>query len=352
MTHAVLRRSLVVSLAFAFGTIFTFSQGLPSGFSLQVNGQIRYADSNDPADKILVRIESFEGGLAGEVLTDRTGKFSFNGLHPIQYIVTAHAPGFIDVREDVNLATSATAYLNIRLIRDRSSSQNERSDQSRSGSLLVIDSKIPPDAQKEYSAAKALLDQGKKNKTEEAVPHLQKAIAIFPDYLEANLSLGLAYMDLEQWDKAEKALNRALEINSGAITAYFALGELHRRTKQYTKAEQVLLNGVKLDDTSADGHYALANVYWEMAPTASDERQFRTYLDSSWKEVRRSLELNPKLARGHLLAGNLLLRARHPKEALGHFEEYLNLEPNGEFATETKALVEKIKQAMSQTKSS
>ena len=75
-------------------------------------------------------------------------------------------------------------------------------------------------------------------------------------------------------------------------------------------------------------------------------------MESSWKEVKRALELDPKHARAHLLAGDLLLRARHPKEALGHFEEYLKLEPNGEFTTQTKTVVEKIKKALSETKNS
>jgi len=64
--------------------------------------------------------------------------------------------------------------------------------------------------------------------------------------------------------------------------------------------------------------------------------------------VRRALELNPRHARAHLLAGNLLLKARKPQEALQHFEEYLTLDPKGALAESTKALVQKLKQAIAQ----
>jgi len=47
-------------------------------------------------------------------------------------------------------------------------------------------------------------------------------------------------------------------------------------------------------------------------------------------------------AGAHLLKGNLLLRAGRAADALTAFNEYLRLEPNGAFATQTRALVEKI----------
>jgi len=48
------------------------------------------------------------------------------------------------------------------------------------------------------------------------------------------------------------------------------------------------------------------------------------------------------LGGAHLLKGNLLLRVARTADALVEFGEYLRLEPNGPFATETRALVEKI----------
>lgn len=354
MVNGLLRSSLfqlVFLSIFAYACSAQSTSGMPAGFSRQINGIVRYGDSKVPAENVLVRLERFSGGLEGQVMTDKTGKFTFTNLRAESYIVTIHAPGYHDVRQEVELLDRSSDYVNAVLVVDKNSIINNRAAAVPPGPA-VINANIPAEAQTHYQNAKAILDAGKKEKIPEAVQHLEKAVTIYPKYLEAQMALGYALMDMGEWGKAEKALRTALEINSEASTAYLALGEIYRHQKNYSAAEEVLLQGLKLNDQSAEGHYALAKVYFDKAPTMGDESKFRQSLEASWKEANRALELNPKLAPAHLLAGDLLLRARHAKEALDHFEQYLKLEPNGQFATETKAVVEKIKKAMAETKKS
>jgi tetratricopeptide (TPR) repeat protein len=341
--------TIIICSSFGIGQI---PNGATAGFSRQITGIVRYAGSNIPAENVLVRVERFAGGLEGQAMTDKTGKFSFANLRAETYVVTIHAPGYMEVRQEVELLTQSSEYINASLIRDKNSMINPAQAGISTLNLPVVDNNVPANAQSQFAAAKTILDSGKKDKIPEAVQHLQKAISIYPKYLEAQLMLGYALMDMHEWDKAETALREAIVINSNASTAYFALGEVYRRQKKYSAAEEVLLQGIKANEQAAAGHFALANVYYEKAPSTGDEAQFRQALQDSWKEVNRALELDPKHARAHLLAGDLLLRARHPKEALVHFEEYLKLEPNGEFATQTKTIVEKIKKALSESKSS
>jgi len=65
-------------------------------------------------------------------------------------------------------------------------------------------------------------------------------------------------------------------------------------------------------------------------------------LEKAYEEVKRALDLNPDLAGAHLLKGNLLLRVGRAADAASEFNAYLRLEPNGPFAAETRALIEKI----------
>jgi hypothetical protein len=60
------------------------------------------------------------------------------------------------------------------------------------------------------------------------------------------------------------------------------------------------------------------------------------------------MRLNPKLPEAHLLAGNLLFKARRAKEALPEYETYLRLDPSGEFAAQTWNMVQRIKQALAE----
>ena len=318
------------------------------GFSFQINGQVRYADSKAPAANAIVRVERVSGGMAGQQVTDNSGKFSFTGLAGQMYTVTIHAPGFREVRQDVDLLTANTGYVNAYLMKDESAvGSNSKAIQP----LLdppVIDSNVSIEAQKEYSEGKTLIESGDSSKVTRGIAHLDKAISIYPKYTEAYLTRGLAYMDLREWEKAESSLRAALEVTPEAVTAYWALGEVYARRKKWDDAEAILTKGIALNGGIAQGHFALADVYWEMAPTAKDENAFKRSLENSWKEVRRALELDPKHARAHLLAGNLLLKARKPQDALAQFETYLKLEPKGPLADQTKALVQKIKQAIAQ----
>src|SRR5678816_1284221 len=114
MRYSLLYRATLVATVVVCSVLLGRGQGSPAGRSipLQINGQVRYADSKAPAENVLVRVERFSGGIAGQQVTDRTGKFSFSGLTGQMYTVTIHAPGFQDVKQEVDLLTANTGYVN------------------------------------------------------------------------------------------------------------------------------------------------------------------------------------------------------------------------------------------------
>jgi tetratricopeptide (TPR) repeat protein len=175
---------------------------------------------------------------------------------------------------------------------------------------------------------------------------------MYPRYFEALLLLGTAYMDQADWEKAEHELARALEIYPQAANALFALGELYLKQKKDAEAEKVLLQGLQIEDRSWQSHLSLGHVYWNMAAQFSDEAQYRPLLEKSYLQVKRALELNADLAEAHLLKGNLLFKARRFEEALREFEEYVRLDPGGQFVGQTRALVQRIKVALAEPKRS
>jgi len=342
------RSFLVVCTVLATAVAAQVDKRVPGNFNFQISGLIRFASNHQPAGDVLVRIESFSGGLISQVTTDRTGKFTFSGLTPMQYIVTAHAPGYFDVRENIDLLTTNSGYLNVELVEDKNAigSKNSDSKNTNFSVLSVINANIPADAQDEYAKGLAALYGKNGDAAKDAVKNLEKAVAIYPKYLEAQIVLGLAYMDMQKWDLAEKPLLAAIEINPEASTPYYALGEVYRREKKFTEGEDILTRAFKLNDNAPQGHLTLAEILWERAPLSKDETQFRTDAENSWKEVSLAIKQDPNLAEAHLLAGNLLLRARRGQDALAHFEQYLKLKPDGQYAAETKALVQKIKDSL------
>lgn len=338
MISTRIRLLLASILVIALCQFVTFAQGRmgPSRrVSLEIHGQVRFAEGGAPAANVLVRLESYDGGgPIGEAFTDRLGKFQFTGLQPAQYTIKVHHPGYLDAQQTIDLQTVSSGLVLLQLSPD-----DAHSSSSVTGS---VNANVPPAAQKEFDKGVAALAEGGKEKTAFAVRCFEKAIAIYPQFVEARLKLGTAYMDLGEWDKAEQALLATIKLDARAFNALFALGEIYLQENKVADAERVLVQGLAIQAQSYLGHLSLARVYWAKARAITDLMEAKPALEKSYEEVKRALSLNPNLPAAHLLKGNLLLRVSRTNDALFEFDEYLKLEPNGPFANETRALVEKI----------
>jgi Tfp pilus assembly protein PilF len=295
----------------------------------QIHGSVRFSKGGAPAENVLVRLEGIGSGLFREQLTDRQGKFRFADLPRDQYRLTAHSPGFTDTQQNVDLKTAMSQLVLLQLAPEAVSRERPATG--------VVDAGTPAEAQRELERARAALEEGGRLKA--ALQHLERAVALHPGFLEAQLLLGTVYMDDGQWENAERALLRVLEISRATAPALFALGEIRLRQKLYDEAEKLLLEGLKLDERSWQAHLALGRVYWS-----------RGEIGKAGPHVGRTIQLNPTLAEAHLLAGDILLRARKAEDALAEFEEYLRLAPDGQFSERTRLLVQKLRRALLEKK--
>ena len=337
------RIMLLLSSIFAIGVcqfvILGQVQTSPNVTAVEIHGQVRFAEGGAPAQQVLVRLESYDGGGSiNEAFTDRLGKFTFTGIPPAQYSVRVHQAGYRDAQQNVDMTTTTSGLVMLQLLRDVSTT-------TKTSAVGTIDVAVPPNAQKEFDKGTAALAEGGKDKTAFAARCFEKAVSIYPKFVEARLKLGTAYMDLEQWDKAEKALLGTIEVDAKAFNALFALSEIYLRENKMTEAEKVLVQGLAIQDQSYLGHLNLARVYWEKARAVKDLMAAKPALEKAYEEVKRALALNPDLAGAHLLKGNLLLRVGRAADATSEFNAYLRLEPNGPLAAETRTLIEKIKAA-------
>ncbi|HEU4834411.1 MAG TPA: tetratricopeptide repeat protein [Pyrinomonadaceae bacterium] len=343
-TRVMLLLSSIIAMAVCQFVILGQVQTQPNVSVVEIHGQVRFAEGGAPAANVVVRLESYDGGGSiSEAFTDRLGKFRFTNIPPAQYSVRVRQSGYRDAQQNVDMTTTTSGLVMLQLLREAPRSTS-------TSTVGSIDANVPPAAQKEFDKGTAALAEGGKDKTAFAAKCFEKAVSIYPKFVEAHLKLGTAYMDLEQWDKAEKALLGTIEVDPKAFNALFALSEIYLRQNKIADAEKVLVQGLAIQDQSYLGHLNLARVYWEKARSVKDLAQAQPALEKAYEEVKRALTLNPDLAGAHLLKGNLLLRVSRTADALVEFNEYLRLEPNGPFAAETRALVEKIKKATSQSR--
>jgi len=333
----ITRTRLLLSGILAIGLChFVSLAQVPTGITtVEIHGQVRFAQGGAAAENVVVRLESYDsGGSMSEAFTDRLGKFKFSNLHPAQYSVHIHQSGYRDTQQNVDMTTQSSGLVMLQL--------SPESSPSTSSVIGSVNANVPAAAQKEFDKGIAALAEGGKDKTTTAAHCFEKAVSLYPPFVEARLRLGTAYMDLGQWDKAEQALLATIKVDARASNALFALSEIYLQENKIADAEKVLVQGLAIQEQSYLGHLNLARVYWEKARAIQDLAVAKPLLEKCYEEVKRALTLNPDLAGAHLLKGNLLLRVARTSDAVVEFNEYLRLEPNGAFASQTRTLVDKI----------
>ena len=300
-----------------------------NSLTFEVSGEVRLSDSGAAAQSVPVRLERFSGGLIDQIQTDNRGRFRFPNLQRGYYKVIVITPGYKPVQQDADLQVLFRIYLVIELT----------SDKSKGGSGLplltdVIDARIPAEARENFDSGRAAL--GRKN-YKEAIAFLEKAVLGYTNFFEANLLLGTAFMDLKEWDKAEKPLLRAVELKPENANATLALGEVYWRQKRNADAEHTLREGLKLDQKNWHGQFTLGRLYWDMGEVVK-----------AGGPIGMTLQLKPDLAEAHLLAGNILLRVNQRERAVVEYREYLRLAPKGEFVAQVQELVRKVEKTLNE----
>lgn len=315
---------LVVPSVFAQRERDTYTN---NSLTFEVSGEVRLADSGESATNVQVRLERFSGGLIDQIVTDSRGRFRFANLQRGYYKVVINAPGFKQAQQDADLQVIFRTYLVFELVAD-----TPKGISGLPPLTDVIDARVPAAARADFDNGRAAL---KAKNYKDGIALLEKATLGYSNFFEAQLLLGIAFMDMKEWEKAEKALQRAVEIKPQSATAMIYLGEVYWREKRNADAEQTLREGLKLDQKSWHGHFTLGRLYWDMGEVAK-----------AGGPIGMTLQLKPELAEAHLLAGNILLRVNQRERALVEYREYLRLAPNGEFVGQVQELVRKVEQTL------
>lgn len=331
----------VSAIVLSFAASMTHAQ-LPGtgGAPQHIQGTVRYAEGNKPIERVVVRCNG-TGGNA-ERVTDANGRFSFM-VSAGHYECYVRHPGFRSESKSIDVLSSGE-FLDFRLHEDGSAKPTGAAGSN------VVDANVPAKAREEFDKGAAAIALGKKENLEEGVLHLEKAVAAYPQYLQAYLMLGTTYLDLQQFDKAELALKKAVEIDPKAANALFAMGEMYLKQKKNEDAERVLLQGLQLEDRSYMGHLALARAYVAMAAKIKDENENRPLRVKAYEQVNQALKYNADLALAHWLKGNLLISVGRDADAKTEFQDYLRLDAKGPFANQAKTLIDKINKELESQK--
>ena len=91
-----------------------------------------------------------------------------------------------------------------------------------------------------------------------AIPHLQKAIAVYPKFVSAHNTLGLAYSDMDDNAKARSEFETAVQLDDKFPGALLNLGRLAISQQDYAAAEKSLGKALAIHPTDVQTLTAMA----------------------------------------------------------------------------------------------
>ena len=102
-----------------------------------------------------------------------------------------------------------------------------------SGTVSALDLAAPDKAVNEFNQATSLL---RGRHSQEAIGHLQKAIAVYPKFISAHNYLGLAYLDVDDAARAQSEFETAASLDQKFAGSFLNLGRLALSQNNFVSA--------------------------------------------------------------------------------------------------------------------
>jgi tetratricopeptide (TPR) repeat protein len=104
-------------------------------------------------------------------------------------------------------------------------------------------------------------DAHEKGDLKKALELYDEALAIAPEFPEAEFQKGIALVTLGRLDEAEASFRRALELRADWTPPMSSLGALLVKTGRFPEAEKILVAAIKLDEQNFPAFAALTDLY-------------------------------------------------------------------------------------------
>ena len=295
-----------------------------------VHVHIVYADDRRASSNLLVRL--MQGSSSTPVATTYTneeGRADFWSLPIGNYHVVVSGEGIQTTESAVfevdSRQGSQSQYITVRQVE----AADVKTPSSKSGTVSASDLNIPTKARKELDKASEAMGRQDWNKAAEL---LNKAIAIYPQYVGAYNNLGVVYSRINDTAHEQEALERAISLDEHFAPAYENLAKLYLRQKEFSQAETLLGKALSVDPNNGQNLMLLADTQYM-------ERHFDAAIASAQKAHALPND-HPSVV--HYIAGKAYQQQNRQGEALAEFQTFLKEEPTGPRADHVRSDIAKM----------
>jgi Tfp pilus assembly protein PilF len=277
--------------------------------------------------RVTVQLSTPRGNFT--TYSDANGSFVFSGLRSGTYRITIDAGKEFELaNETVEIAqsprTSGSTYtvdVQLRL---------KAVEITPPGVVDISLVGIPKPALDLYGEA---LKAKQKGDLKKAIEQLKEAVWLHAEFMLAFNELGLLYMQTNQLEEAETALQAALKLAPNAFPPIFNHGLLMTQKRQFDIAETWLRRAVALNESSAPAHLYLGRVLVSLQK-----------YDDAEKHLLRSILLGGEgFALAHRFLGALYLEQGKNEQGVKELEKYLKLEPNAKDARRLRETIKRLR---------
>jgi tetratricopeptide (TPR) repeat protein len=262
-------------------------------------------------------------GPQSTIFTDSQGWFEFPDLIPGNYEVQVETNGkdLEVVSQSVAVFRGAPSFITISL-REKSSIRTK----GKSVSVGELTADVPKAARKEFEfATKAASEQ----KTDEAIAHFRKALAIYPNFVMARSDLGAQLLAQGKLEDAAEELRAAIRIDEKAFNPKLNLGIVLVQQQKFAEAAEVLDQATSLNSESA-----AARLYAGLARMGLGE------FDNAEKQLKAAYAIGgSSYALALFYLGQAYMNKGERELALHAFESYLHDSPAASNADQVRKMI-------------
>jgi len=240
--------------------------------------------------------------------TDATGKLSIKNVSNRRHTVRARANGF---KEATAALLPGRRTLAVKLV--------TTTDE---GELLF--------QQAETARDKARADTDR----QKAVELYEQALKSKPALPAAHVGLARLYLDMNQFDKAHDEIDAARRLKPIYPEASAVDGRIYREEAQNQDAIKAYRRAIReAGGFQPEAHVGLARVY-------EDNNDFNEAIIELRKALNQLADSEPVI---YQMLGAAYEKVEKPKEAVAAYEKYLELAPNGSYASAIRSILTQLK---------
>lgn len=337
------RRLLFLSIVASFASM-CFAQGFPAPFESGVppSSQVMTSPndrgfhqagsisgtvlnlSGDPVKSVQVQLQDASNGtVLSSVYTNDAGQYVFSGVRHGSYEVMA----FSGVRQTSDRVEVGSWPVTANLRMPFSGKPNDGAGQN---TISVVQYRIPDKAREEFHKAQ---DDLSRNKIEDGEKHLERALAICPNYANALTLRGILELSASKVDNAMSDLQKAIQSDGNYALAYTVMGAALNSVKRFDEAIRSLERGESLAPDSWQTYFEMAKAYLGKADFAKAIRQ-----------LDRAQSLTPDFPMIRYVRGFALMGLKQYQQAATELQAFLEKVQTGPESDRARQLLSQAQQ--------